>query len=487
MSQSGIRLLLISIFGILASIDLMLIDSKTKEDICSPIPQNSALMAQALTRISVGEKSLFGRTSPEKQAALKFIEEKKYDQAVSQLEKFIKNNPNDPEALIFLNNARINDNKLHSYTIAVAVPIEKNPGAAEEILRGVALAQNEINNSTDFATKAQGLYGVKLKVAIANDSSQKEITENIANSLANQKFDGENILGVVGHFTTDSTKIAGDVYKCAKEKLVAISPTSTSIKLIDDNPYIFTVSPNDQLEASALALHMAALNKTKVAIFYNSSSEYSKSLRSQFQAAVESQGGKVLDPDSPEFNINNKQNNLKRLAKAKDAEVLMFATTNVDIESVLGIIENNKKKLILLGGDGFYDPDIFKDREHNGVAEAEGMVIAVPWHKDMASATNFVKNFQRLWGQIDVNWRTAMAYDATEAFIEALRLINKESPLRKEVRQQLAMENFSANAAVGLVQFERSQDRKAVFKLVKICRAKSNQYDFVPIEKCPRS
>ncbi|MBA3922442.1 MAG: ABC transporter substrate-binding protein [Nostocaceae cyanobacterium] len=485
MSKSiRIRLLSTIISGSLAAICLMFIGSNASRDGCSSTPPDPALIAQGMMRISVGNKSLFTEISPEKQEALKLIEEKKYDEAIPKLEKFLQNNPKDPEALIFLNNARSSNEKLPSYTIAVAVPIERNPGAAEEILRGVALAQNEINNYIDSTAKPLSFNGVKLMVAIANDSSQQETTKNIALAIGNQDIEGKKLLGVVGHFTTDSTKNAGEIYQCAKEKLVAISPTSTSIKLVDNNPYIFTTSLSDQLEASALALHMTRLNKTKVAIFYNSNSRYSKSLKSQFQSAVESVGGEVIH-DANEFDISYKQNNSEqRLYNAKNAEVLMFATTNDDIPSLMQIVEANKKKLMLLGGDSFDDPDI---KNNLNVAAAEGMVLAVPWHQDMASATNFVKNSQKLWGLIDVNWRTAMAYDATEAFIEAFRQIKKEHPLREEVRSKLAEPDFSAKATAGTVQFERSQDRKAVFKLVKICRdPKSLQYDFVPVEKCER-
>lgn len=67
-------------------------------------------------------------------------------------------NRNDPEARIFLNNARIGKQK--SYTIATSVPIGTDPNESLEILRGVAQAQNEINASG-------GIKGVPLKVAIA--------------------------------------------------------------------------------------------------------------------------------------------------------------------------------------------------------------------------------------------------------------------------------------------------------------------------------
>ncbi|HBY75884.1 MAG TPA: ABC transporter substrate-binding protein, partial [Cyanobacteria bacterium UBA11148] len=48
--------------------------------------------------------------------------------------------------------------------IAVSVPMESNLNKAQEILRGVAQAQNEVNRNG-------GINGMLLKVAIANDEN----------------------------------------------------------------------------------------------------------------------------------------------------------------------------------------------------------------------------------------------------------------------------------------------------------------------------
>ncbi len=88
-----------------------------------------------------------------------------YNTAIANLEASLQASPNDPEALIYLNNARIGNQK--SYTIAAAVPIGSDVNAALEILRGVAQAQNELNQSG-------GLSGIPLKVLIANDDNNPE-------------------------------------------------------------------------------------------------------------------------------------------------------------------------------------------------------------------------------------------------------------------------------------------------------------------------
>lgn len=126
-----------------------------KENPGATIPTNQSVQ----DRISFGEKTLIpGEVPPAKRAGVEAIAAGTYDEAIANLEAALGVNRNDPEARIFLNNARIGKQK--SYTIATSVPIGNDPNGSLEILRGVAQAQNEINASG-------GIKGVLLKVAIA--------------------------------------------------------------------------------------------------------------------------------------------------------------------------------------------------------------------------------------------------------------------------------------------------------------------------------
>ena len=128
--------------------------------------------------------------------------------------------PNDPESLIYLNNAKVLAERQRTdadiYTIAVPVPIDTNVGAAQEILRGVAQAQKEINTSgTDGEI---GIDGQLLRVIIANDNDDPELARQVAQQLA----DNPEVEGVVGHYASDTTMAANKIYQA--EKLVSISP-----------------------------------------------------------------------------------------------------------------------------------------------------------------------------------------------------------------------------------------------------------------------
>jgi branched-chain amino acid transport system substrate-binding protein len=232
-------------------------------------------------RLSAGQKLLIPeQATTTKQTAVQAIASGNYNAAISDLQASLNTNRNDPEALIYLNNARIGDRK--SYTIAAAVPIGGDINAAREIMRGVAQVQNEINQSG-------GISGTPLKVVIANDDNNPEIASQIASAIANNS----EVLGVIGHFSSDATLAASKIYQ--QKQLVAISPTSTSVQLSGVGNNIFRTVPSDRFAANALSRYMVGkLQKQKAAVFFNSASNYSKSLKSEFTTALYGDGGQVV-------------------------------------------------------------------------------------------------------------------------------------------------------------------------------------------------
>ncbi|MEG4575316.1 ABC transporter substrate-binding protein [Microcoleus sp. N3A4] len=410
--------------------------------------------------LSAGEKLLVSdNATTNKQAAVKAIASRNYNAAISDLQASLKANPNDPEALIYLNNARIGDRK--SYTIAAAVPIRGDINAALEILRGVAQAQNEINQS-------DGISGTPLKVLIANDDNNPEMAAQIATALANNS----EILGVIGHFGSDTTLAASKIYQ--QKQLVAISPTSTSVQLSGVASNIFRTVPSDRFAANALSRYMLGkLQKQKAAVFFNSASSYSKSLKDEFTTAIYGDGGQIVgyfDFANGNFNAANSV----KSAIAQGAQVIMLASDSATIDKALQVVQINAKRLPLLAGDGAYTAKTLQI----GGAGATDMVLAVPWHILADPQSNFPQTSKQLWNA-EVSWRTALAYDAAIALIAGL----KRNPTRTGIQQALSASDFSAKGASGPIRFLPSGDRNRAVQLVTVKPGNrtSYGYEFVPI------
>jgi ABC-type branched-subunit amino acid transport system substrate-binding protein/uncharacterized caspase-like protein len=432
------------------------------------ITQNPPIPEINRANISEG-KQIITSTDPlawVKLAGVQAFKDGSFDKAVTNLEKYLNKRPNDPEALIYLNNAQISKLNKKFYTIAVSAPIGSDINGALEILRGVAQAQYEINHQKG------GINGVWLKVLIANDNDDKDTAKKIAEELVKIP----DVLGVVGHFSSDVTLEAGKIYNAGR--LVAISPISTSTKLTGFGNYIFRTAPNDSEVAKSLVGYMRSkLGKKNAAVFYNSKSASSESLKSEFENFLRKERGQVssvFDLSDPNFKADN---SIEQSIKS-GAEVLVLLPNTGKLDDALQIVKANNKRLPLLGGNDVYTPKVLKE----GANEAVSMVVAVPWHI-LASKTDFPKTSYDLWGA-SVNWRTAMSYNATVALIEGLKNTSTP-PTREGLAQILRSSDFTAMGATGEIKFDAKGDRNQGIQLVEIkpntkSRSKSG-YDFEPI------
>jgi branched-chain amino acid transport system substrate-binding protein len=411
-------------------------------------------------KISSGGQALIPAPSPEKVAAAAAFAQGDYSGAVTNFSAALAKNKNDPESLIYLNNAKIGNNK--SLTIAVSAPIGADPNVGQEILRGIAQAQNQVNQSG-------GINGVPLKVIIADDRDNAGDGEAIARSL----ISNPEVLAVVGNFSSGVTLATGKVYE--NGKLVLISPTSTAVQISGLSRYVFRTVPSDRFSGDALARYMLNnLKKQKVAVFFNSQSDYSKSIKDVFTTAVFGSGGLVVkefDLTAAGFNANQ----AVRDAVAQGAEVIMFAANTGAVDQVIQVAQANTNPVLpMLGSDGMYNGKTLQA----GQQSVNGLVLAVAWHILGNPEAAFPREATQLWGG-EVNWRSAMTFDATRALIAALGT----SPSREGVQSALASPDFRAEGAANEIRFLPSGDRNQAIQLVKVQQGTRTAfgYEFVPV------
>ncbi|MGK7958807.1 MAG: ABC transporter substrate-binding protein [Crocosphaera sp.] len=434
--------------------------------------------------MSCGEEFLLGVANStskvskfEKKRAVEAFKKGEIGKAIEALEKALKQAPNDPEALIYLNNYKLVSEKKDYYTIAVAVPLGRDSiggNVGQEMLRGVAQYQDEVNKNESLN------FG--LQVIIVNDENNPQTASKIAHKLGQEN----NILGVVGHYTTESTLEALEVYR--KHKLVLISPTSTGMKLSDHSPYFFRVTPNTKDYAKKLAQSLEIETSIKsVAVFYNPDSEYSKSLRNQFRISFDNQQGDVVE----EFDLSDEKFNaassIKR-AKEKGAKAFaIFPDGKIDDDTFnnsLNVIKENKNQYPIIAGNALYSQKLL-----NLAKLSEGLIMAVSWHPTNKYNPRFPERAHKLW-KANVNWRTANTYDAAKTLFEALQykvnMIDDHDLQRTEIAEVLKYPNFGLDGVTGYIQFDDQGDRKnPTIQLITVVSEKDSiddSHSFVPIK-----
>ncbi|MDJ0800722.1 MAG: ABC transporter substrate-binding protein [Calothrix sp. MO_167.B12] len=445
------------------------------DNICSNYPK-----CPSGDNFSWGEEIMFPKnitknSTKEKQKGTESFKKGEYKEAITHFKKSLNSNPNDPETLIYLNNALASlPSSEQSLKIAVNIPITSNTNTAEEMLRGVAHVQSEYNCGIKIIKKmnfqknsnrtancdASGINGRRLQVLITDYSKDKNKTESIYHKIVNNT----SILGVIGPFTSKQTLNAGNIY--SQKKLVLISPTSTAVRQIQNdlnppnyalpfNKYVFRTSPTDSIAARDLAEFTLEQKYKKALIITDESNPYSKSLSGEFIKFLQDNQSKnihLCDVYSRKTLVVNCIDK----AVQEEADVAMLALSNNtvirDINVLFYIIKNQKIKAVL-GGDGIYEKDMI---EHQTKGK---LVLAVPWHRGQIKKSEFEEESQELWGTTHINWRTAMSYDATQAMAEGLR--QDIYPTRENLFKKLSSDNFEAKGASTPVQFDsKTHDRK---------------------------
>jgi branched-chain amino acid transport system substrate-binding protein len=421
-------------------------------------------------RMSWGEK-LLNRNSPEfSQPELTQAVERginafahcEFTTAVTYLDNAFKFYKNNPELLIYLNNAKVAEKP--SLKIAVSVPIHSKLAIAQEMLRGVAQAQDEINQEG-------GINGKLLQVQIANDDNEPEIAQKIATKLVQEP----EILAVVGHNSSDASIAASGIYQ--QGKLVMISPTSVATELSGIGDYIFRTVPDVHALAESLGNYTVKLaGKTKIALCEDSSGAASQSFIKEFSRVIVQNQGTVIriGCDFALDNFNPQQISFQKLPQ--QAEALLLAPSVDSISKAIAVAKANQRQIPLLANHAMYTFETLQE----GQANVNEMILPVPWLSGSIPRNSFPEKAQAMWGG-SVNWRTAMAYDATVAIIQGL----KEATTRQGLQAALADQRFAVNGATGQFTFENG-DRLGEILLVKVKPANSDQdnhYQFFPIKQ----
>jgi branched-chain amino acid transport system substrate-binding protein len=427
-------------------------------------------------RISFGERSLISpkfeininretdrqEFSHHKKKGIEFLRNTSPILAAYEFEDAFKMYP-DPETLIYKNNAEASTQP--NVKIVVSVPVSQNPEIAEEILRGVAQAQDEVNQK-------EGINGKRLQVGIADDKNNQTDAKEIANEAVNNT----KIMAVVGHNASTVSQAVAGIYE--KDNLVMVTPTSYSLKLSSSSPQssIFKIVPNvDKVVNQLQTYYTQTAHKSKLFICSDSSDDASKDVKYFFESIKEPFQTVSNDKDCDVSRGNFSIQQAIAQAKNKKADSLLLATPTKKIDLFIKIAKEAKdanSQLALFSSPTLYTQEILRQ----GGASVKDMVIVTPWHPDAFPENPFQSDAKKLW-KAQVNWRTAMAYDATKVIIEGLTQSNSNN--RQSLRDKL--HEIQVCGATDKISFKSTGERNEtpVF-LIKIAENnKSNTaYEF---------
>lgn len=411
--------------------------------------------ADLATRFSDGTRVLvMGSDDAKKQLAVQATLAGNSIKAINLYSEYLQQNRNDPEALIYLNNLKSLDN--NPLKIAVVAPVSGNLNIAQEILRGVAQAQEEIN-------RQGGVKGRYLHITLVDDSNDSSLAPKVAQALvANAE-----ILGVIGHNASSATLSAAPTYQAGK--LILVNATSLANGVADVGDYIFRVVPN--IGAAARSLSKIAKSKTPtMAVCYDSQAPDAVSFQQEFVAHFLKIGGKLAPTVCDLSNKALVPKTAIQEALASGAQGLLLLPHVERLQSAYNLAEVNQHQLKLYGNSTLATIKTLEQGKN-----AVGLILAVPWSAKNKTNLEFAKAARQLWGG-DVSWRTAQSYDAAYVLSQGLG----QNPSRSGLQQALGNSQFIVKSINGEVRFLPNGERSGPATLVEMKPAPGHitGYDF---------
>jgi branched-chain amino acid transport system substrate-binding protein len=400
--------------------------------------------SELTNRFSLGDRLLIKTSGTQaKSDGIKAFIAGNYDLAIENFQGSLKEQSNDPETRIYLNNSlaiKQIGNRQKVQKIAVVIPLGSNINVAQEILRGVAQIQQEIN-------RQGGIKGKPIAIEIYNDDNKPEIAKQIADKVIGDR----QIVATIGSNTSGASLAAAPIYQQAE--VVMMTPTSMAQGLSGLGNYIFRTVPTSRSVANTLAQYIIQVDrKHKLAICFDSSAADSVSFRDDLLAAFSRLGGEIVavpcDVSGADFDPSNMID--KAIHSGGDS---LFISSHIDrLPQALQIGEANHGRLPL-----YSSPTLNTQETLDQGYSVIGLALATPWQPPLiVQPGSFADRAKRLWGG-QVSWRTAMSFDAGSAILTGLQ---QSDGTRKGLQQTLHQPHFSANGASGTVKFLPAGDRE---------------------------
>ena len=290
-----------------------------------------------------------------------------------------------------------------SFKIGVTGPLTGAAAAyGNAVVNGAMLAAEEIN-------AAGGVNGYTFEVNGQDDENDTEKAINAYNTL---KDWGMQIL--VG--TTTSKPCIAVAAETANDNMFQITPSGSAVECVaNDNVFRVCFADPDQGTASAkyIGEHKLA---TKVAIIYDSSTEYSSGLREAFVNEAANQGIEIVADEA--FTADTNTDFSVQLDKAKDAgaELVFLPIYYQEASIILKQASDKEFAPIFFGCDGM---DGILSVENFDKSLAEGLMLLTPFSTTEETSKAFTDAYVAAYG-IEPNQFAADSYDAVYAVKAAI-------------------------------------------------------------------
>jgi branched-chain amino acid transport system substrate-binding protein len=325
--------------------------------------------------------------------------------------------------------------------IGVAGPITgANAAFGAQLTQGVKQAVEDIN-------KSGGILGQKLEVEPADDVSDPKQGVSVAN-----KFVGDGVKFVVGHFNSGVTIPASDVY--AENDILFITPSATNPKVTDSGKWdaFRTCGRDDQQGMVWAELARDKLKGKKIAVVHDKTT-YGKGLADAALDNMHKFGVKEVLYEG----VNTGEKDYSAIVskiKESGADYLMWGGLHTEGGLIVRQMRDQGMNTVMISGDGVTDSE-FAAIGGSGV---EGTLMTFgPEPRNNPNAKDAVAAFKAKG--FDPQGYTLYSYAAVQIIKQAAEKANSLDP--KKVAAVMHS-GVPFHTVIGEISYDKKGDRTTV-------------------------
>ncbi len=325
--------------------------------------------------------------------------------------------------------------------LAVAGPITgANAAFGAQLTQGVQQAAEDIN-------KAGGILGQRIEVELGDDVSDPKQGVSVAN-----KFVGDGVKFVVGHFNSGVTIPASDVY--AENGILFITPSATNPKITDRKLWdaFRTCGRDDQQGMLWAELARDKLKGKKIAVVHDKTT-YGKGLADAALDNMHKFGVKEVLYEG----VNTGEKDYSAIVskiKEANADYLMWGGLHTEGGLIVRQMRDQGMKTVMVSGDGITDNEF----SQIGGPGVEGTLMSFgPDPRNNPNAKDVVAEFKAK--NFDPEAYTLYSYAAVQIMKQAAEATKSLDP-KKIAEYMHSGKTF--HTVIGDIAYDKKGDRTSV-------------------------
>ena len=272
---------------------------------------------------------------------------------------------------------------------------------------GAKLAIKEIN-------AAGGVLGKEIKYIVYDEKG--DTTE--ATSMYDKLVKKDKVVALIGDVTSNPTIAVAE--KAVADNLPMITPTGTAKAITEKGTNVVRACFIDPYQGEKMAAYTQKLGKTKAAILYNSSDDYSRGLTDSYVAKAGELGITIVAKEAYNKGDKDFRTQLGKIADS-GAEVLFLPEYYEDIALIAAQAQEKKIDAILLGADGW--DGVLKDgvMDKTKLSALKNAFFCNHYSAESTDTKvqNFIEAYKKEYNE-EPNAFAALAYDAAYTLVRAI-------------------------------------------------------------------